>query len=132
MEAGASQTIDPRDPDALKAIAKAGGVAGAVDFVGTGDSFAMGLNALRKGGKMVSVGLIGGATPITPAMIASPHADGPDGRHGGELRELIALANTGVLPPLPVRTMALDDVNDVIARLHAGTFPGRAVLLPAG
>ncbi|HPU50577.1 MAG TPA: alcohol dehydrogenase [Burkholderiaceae bacterium] len=134
MDAGASQTIDPRDPDALKAIAKAGGVAGAVDFVGTGDSFAMGFNALRKGGKMVSVGLIGGATPITPAMLVFKSVTLMGSMVGtvGELRELIALANTGVLPPLPVRTMALDDANDVIARLHAGTFPGRAVLLPAG
>ena len=134
IEAGASQTIDPRDADALKAIAKSGGVAGAVDFVGTGESFAMGLNALRKGGKMVSVGLIGGATPITPAMLVFKAVTLMGSMVGTveELRELIALANTGVLPPLPVSTLPLDQVNDVIHKLHEGRFPGRAVLLPAG
>jgi D-arabinose 1-dehydrogenase-like Zn-dependent alcohol dehydrogenase len=133
VDAGAVQTIDPSDPDAGKALMKAtGGVHAVVDFVGTGDSFAFGFNALRKGGKLVSVGLIGGSTPIVPALIVFKSVTITGSMVGtcGELRELLEIAQTGVLPPLPVHTLPLDAVNDVITRLHEGRFPGRAVLTP--
>lgn len=134
VEAGAKQTVDPKDVDASKALMKAtgGGVDAVVDFVGTGESFAYGFNALRKGGKMVSVGLIGGSTPVTPAVIVFKAVTIQGSMVGtcGELRELLQIAQTGVLPPLPVRTMPLDACNDVIQKLHAGNFPGRAVLTP--
>lgn len=134
IEAGASQTIDPNDADASKALVKAtgGGVDAVVDFVGTGDSFAYGFNALRKGGKMISVGLIGGSTPVVPATIVFKAVTIQGSMVGtcGELRELLEIAQTGVLPPLPVRTLPLDAVNDVIHKLHEGHFPGRAVLTP--
>ena len=133
VDAGAVQTIDPGNPDTGKALMKAtGGVHAVVDFVGTGESFAFGFNALRKGGKLVSVGLIGGSTPIVPAMIVFKSATIIGSMVGtcGELRELLAIAQTGVLPPLPVHTMPLDAVNEVLTRLHEGRFPGRAVLTP--
>ena len=132
-DAGAVQTIDPSDPDTGKALMKAtGGVHAVVDFVGTGESFAFGFNALRKGGKLVSVGLIGGSTPIVPALIVFKSATIIGSMVGtcSELRELLDIAQTGVLPPLPVHAMPLDAVNDVITRLHEGRFPGRAVLTP--
>lgn len=134
VEAGASRAIDPSDPDAGKALMKAtgGGVHGVVDFVGTGESFAFGFNALRKGGKMVSVGLIGGSTPITPAVLVFKAVTVVGSMVGtcGELRELLEIAQKGVLPPLPVQTLPLDSVNDVLTKLHEGRFPGRAVLTP--
>ncbi len=132
MEAGASECVDPKDPAAMKALMKAGGVHGAVDFVGTGESFAFGFAALKKGGKLVSVGLFGGATQITPALLVFKQVTVQGSMVGSlaELGELLALANTGALPPLPVRPMPLDAVNDVLAQLHAGKFPGRAVLQP--
>ncbi|MEN9316804.1 MAG: hypothetical protein RIS35_3197 [Pseudomonadota bacterium] len=134
VEAGASQTIDPANPDTGKALMKAtgGGVDAVVDFVGTGESFAFGFNALRKGGKMVSVGLIGGATPIVPAVVVFKAVTIQGSMVGtcGELRELLEIAQSGALPPLPVKTLPLDAVNDVITKLHEGRFPGRAVLTP--
>lgn len=134
VEAGATRAIDPSDPDAGKALMKAtgGGVDAVVDFVGTGESFAFGFNALRKGGKLVSVGLIGGSTPITPAIIVFKAVTIMGSMVGtcGELRELLEIAQKGVLPPLPVHTLPLDAVNDVISKLHEGHFPGRAVLTP--
>ncbi|HWS75326.1 MAG TPA: alcohol dehydrogenase [Quisquiliibacterium sp.] len=134
VEAGATRAIDPADPDAGKALMKAtgGGVHAVVDFVGTGESFAFGFNALRKGGKLVSVGLIGGSTPITPAVVVFKAVTIVGSMVGtcGELRELLEIAQKGVLPPLPVQKLPLDAVNDVLARLHEGHFPGRAVLTP--
>ncbi len=132
-EAGAVRAIDPSDPDAGKALMKAtGGVHAVVDFVGTGESFAFGFNALRKGGKLVSVGLIGGATTIVPALIVFKSATIIGSMVGtcNELRELLEIAQTGVLPPLPVHALPLESVNDVLTRLHEGRFPGRAVLTP--
>ncbi len=70
--AGASDVIDPTAADAGKALAKAtrGGVSAAIDFVGAGSTFAFGFGALRKGGRLICVGLFGGATPIVPVMVA--------------------------------------------------------------
>ncbi|MCL4744860.1 MAG: alcohol dehydrogenase [Burkholderiaceae bacterium] len=133
-EAGASDTIDPSAGDALRTLLKStgGGVIAAVDFVGTGESFAFGLGALRKGGTLISVGMIGGSTALTPALLPLKVAT-VIGSYVGtcdELRELIALAREGAVPPLPVTTMPLESVNDALERLSAGRMPGRAVLLP--
>ena len=67
VEAGATRAIDPSDPDAGKALMKAtgGGVHAVVDFVGTGESFAFGFNALRK----VPVGT---STPSPPDTVTVP------------------------------------------------------------
>jgi alcohol dehydrogenase/propanol-preferring alcohol dehydrogenase len=133
-EAGAAEVIDPSEPDALKALMKAtrGGVMGAIDFVGAGESFAFGFGALAKGGKLVCVGLFGGATPITPALVAMKAASVVGSYVGtaAELRELLTIAQSGVLPPLPVVTMPLDAANDAMEQLRAGKVFGRTVLLP--
>jgi alcohol dehydrogenase/propanol-preferring alcohol dehydrogenase len=133
-EAGASEVVDPSDPQALRSLLKAtgGGVLAVVDFVGTGESFAFGFGALRKGGTMVSVGMIGGSTTFTPAMMPFK-AVTLIGSYVGtceELRELLLIAQDGSLPPLPVTTMPLESVNEVLERLHQGRMPGRAVLVP--
>lgn len=134
IDAGAVECIDSRDPAALGALMKStkGGVAGAVDFVGTGESFAFAFGALAKGGKLVSVGLIGGSTPVTPALIVFKSVTVVGSMVGtlGELQELLAIARDGKLPPLATTTMPLDAANDVIGRLHAGKQAGRAVLQP--
>jgi len=133
-EAGAADVIDPSDPQALRALLKGtgGGVIAAIDFVGTGESFAFGFGALRKGATMVSVGMIGGSTPFTPVLMPMK-AVTLVGSYVGtceELRELLLLAQDGTLPPMPVTTMPLEAVNDALDRLREGRLPGRAVLLP--
>jgi D-arabinose 1-dehydrogenase-like Zn-dependent alcohol dehydrogenase len=133
-EAGARELVDPGDAGALKALLKAsrGGAAAVVDFVGSGASFDFGAGALRKGGKLVCVGLLGGATGIVPAMLALK-AISIVGSYVGtlqELRELIALAREGALPPLPVHARPLDEANEALSELRAGQVRGRAVLRP--
>ena len=134
LDAGAADAIDPSDPEAGRALMKAtgGGVAGVVDFVGTGESFAFGFGALRKGGRMVSVGMIGGSTPFVPALMPFKAATLIGSYVGScdELRELLALAQDGTLPPLPVQTMPLEAVNEALDRLRGGRVAGRAVLTP--
>ena len=62
---GAVATIDNAAPDAVKQVMEAtgGGAAAAIDFVGSPKTMEFGVNILRKGGKLVMVGLYGGAQP---------------------------------------------------------------------
>jgi len=129
--AGAGQVIDPTADGALKTLMKAtGGVAAVVDFVGAGPSFAFGFGALRKGGKLICVGLLGGATPIVPAMV-SMKAVSVIGSYVGslvEMQELMAIAKTGVLPDLPLKEQPLSTVTDALEDLRAGRVRGRIIL----
>jgi len=135
-EAGASDVIDPGEAVTLKSFLKAtrGGAAAVVDFVGSNASFDFGLGALRKGGKMVCVGLIGGASTVVPAMLALK-AVSITGSYVGslqELHELMALARAGALPPLPLNLRPLADANQALDELRAGKVRGRIVLRPTG
>lgn len=132
--AGAADVIDPTADGALRALMKAtgGGVSAAIDFVGAGASFAFGLGALRKEGRLVSVGLLGGSTTIVPAML-SLKAVSIVGSYVGslqELQELLAIARRGVLPDLPVTPRPLADANATLDELRAGKVRGRNVLRP--
>lgn len=130
--AGAGEVIDSRADGAMKALVKStgGGVAGVVDFVGSGSSFAFGLGALRKAGKLVCVGLLGGATNIVPAMI-SMKAVSILGSYVGslaEMNELMEIARTNALPDLPLATRPLQQANAALDDLRAGRVRGRAIL----
>ena len=130
--AGAADVVDPGDAAALKALVKAtrGGAAAVVDFVGSGASFDFGYGALRKGGKMVCVGLIGGASSIVPAMVALKAVSIVGSYVGSlqELQELMAWAREGTLPPLPVTLRPLAEANQALDDLRAGKVRGRTVL----
>jgi D-arabinose 1-dehydrogenase-like Zn-dependent alcohol dehydrogenase len=132
--AGASEVIDPTAADAGKSLVKAtkGGVAAAIDFVGAGSSFAFGFGALRKGGRLVCVGLFGGATPIVPVMVALK-AVSVLGSYVGtlqDLRELLALAQDGSLPALAVAERPLAQAGEALDDLRHGRVRGRVVLAP--
>ena len=46
----------------------------------------------------------------------------------GEMRELVELAKKGVLPPLPLSSHQLSDVQSVLDALRSGKVTGRAIL----
>jgi len=133
-EAGAGQCIDPGADGALKALLKAtgGGVAAAIDFVGAASSFAFGFGALRKAGKLVCVGLFGGATPIVPAMVSMKAASVIGSYVGSlsEMEELMAIARSGVLPAMPVNLRPLAQATEAVEDLRAGRVRGRTILRP--
>ena len=134
QQAGAAEVIDPRTEGGVRALVKQtqGGVARAVDFVGAGQSFAFGYGALRKGGKLVCVGLMGGAATITPVMVAMK-AVTVQGSYVGsldELRELFALASERPLPELLVTERPLAQADASLEDLRAGRVRGRVVLVP--
>jgi len=124
---GAKEAVDTRAPDAAAQLA---GIAGAIDFVGTPATAALGIAALRKGGRYVLVGLHGGEL-VHPLPPIAQRAIGIVGSYVGnlqELRELLALAKKGKLKPLPVSTRPGDEANAALEDLHAGRIIGRVVL----
>jgi D-arabinose 1-dehydrogenase-like Zn-dependent alcohol dehydrogenase len=133
-EAGAADVIDPRAEGGARALVKAtkGGVASAIDFVGAGSSFSFGHAALRKGGKLVCVGLMGGAASVQPVMLAMKAVTVQGSYFGSldELRELFALANQQPLPALPVTERPLAQADAWLDDLRAGRVRGRVVLVP--
>ena len=133
-EAGAGEVIDPHADGASRALIKAtgGGVAAAIDFVGAGETFSFGFSALKKGGTLVSVGLFGGATSISPALVAMKAARILGSYVGSltEMRELMNFARGQALPELPLASFPLSAASQTLAALKAGRVRGRAVLKP--
>ena len=133
-EAGAGELIDPNADGAGRALMKAtgGGVAAAIDFVGAGETFAFGFNALKKGGTLVSVGLFGGATSVSPALVAmkAVHVVGSYVGSPAEMRELMELARDRSLPDLPLTGFPLSAASETLSALKEGRVRGRAVLKP--
>jgi D-arabinose 1-dehydrogenase-like Zn-dependent alcohol dehydrogenase len=131
-EAGAGEVFDPTADGAAKALFKStgGGVAAAIDFVGAGGTFAFGYGALRKAGVLVCVGLFGGATQVVPATVAMKGVTVTGSYVGNlaEMHELMAIARSGVLPPMPLTTQPLAHATQALEDLRAGRIRGRTIL----
>ncbi|HYN13555.1 MAG TPA: alcohol dehydrogenase [Burkholderiales bacterium] len=124
---GAKKTVNTRAPDALQALQ---GVAGTIDFVGSPATAALGIGALRKGGRYVICGLYGGELthPLPPI---AQRAIGIVGSYVGslqELKEVVALAKKKKLRASPVDTRPADQANRALEDLKAGKVVGRVVL----
>lgn len=124
---GATATLDTRAPGAAEELR---GIAGALDFVGSPATAALGIGALRKGGRYVIVGLYGGelAHPLPPI---AQRAIGIVGSYVGnlqELREVVALAKKRKLKPQPIETRDAQSANGALEDLKAGRVLGRVVL----
>jgi D-arabinose 1-dehydrogenase-like Zn-dependent alcohol dehydrogenase len=124
---GAKETIDTRSPQAPQQLL---GIAGAIDFVGMPATAALGIAALRKGGRYILVGLHGGEL-VHPLPPIAQRAIGIVGSYVGnlqELREVVALAKKRKLKPLPVETRPAAEANAALEDLKAGRVVGRVVL----
>jgi D-arabinose 1-dehydrogenase-like Zn-dependent alcohol dehydrogenase len=131
---GAGIVFDSRVPDAAEALkAAAGGpIRGVIDFVGSRSTAELALAVAAKGTVIAIVGLIGGSLEL-PLPLLSPRNLTIRGSHVGtldELRSLVAYANEGRLPAIPVSTRSMSQVNEAIDDLEAGRAIGRIVLLP--
>lgn len=122
--------LDPADAESYKTLSGLGGVAAAVDFVGATSTAEFAIGSLRKGGTAVIVGLFGGdiTLSLVPLVQRSTVVRGSYVGTLEELRELVALAQSGRLAPLPIETVPFLDVNEALARLRAGGVSGRLVL----
>ncbi len=133
-EAGASHTYNSKDPDAVKQVLEDsdGGVIGAIDFVGSEASLNFASACVRKGGKVVIVGLFGGGfsmpIPMFPLRVISI-----GGSYVGSLpetKEMMELVKAGKIDPIPVETRPLSDATKTLDDLRTGSIVGRVVLQP--
>jgi D-arabinose 1-dehydrogenase-like Zn-dependent alcohol dehydrogenase len=131
MEAGAVATVNGRDPDAPEKLRQITGGAffGAVDFVGSAETAPLALGALRKGGKLILVGLFGGeiTLSIAGAILRAITVQGSHLGSLGELKAVVALARAGKIKPIPLEVRPLSEVSRTLDELKAGTIVGRAV-----
>jgi len=129
---GARKTLDTRAPDSVRQLQTlaGGSLACAIDFVGMPATAALGMSAVKKGGRYVICGLMGGEL-VYPLPNLVQRALTVVGSHVGNLRELkevVALAKKGKLKPAPVETRPAGEASRALEDLKAGRVLGRIVL----
>ncbi len=132
MAAGARVTVDGAGEDvAARIIAACGGPASAViDLVNGTATARFAFDALAKGGRLIQVGLFGGelTLPLPVMAIRALTVQGSYVGSVGDLRALVALAQTGRLQGLPVSVLPQSQAYDALMRLRDGRVTGRTVL----
>jgi D-arabinose 1-dehydrogenase-like Zn-dependent alcohol dehydrogenase len=133
-ENGADATIDNSAPDAVAKVMEmtGSGVAGSIDFVGMPPTSRFGIDCLDKGGTHVVVGLYGDKLQVPLPMFPFKQMT-VRGSYVGtltEMHELMDLVRAGKVPPIPVKTRPLGDVQAALDDLRAGKVVGRVVLKP--
>lgn len=134
MGAGAKATYDTRDAgSAAKLVADTdGGALAVVDFVGSESSFAFATQAVRRGGRIIIVGLFGGGMSM-PLPMFPMRALTIGGSYVGSLsdtEEMMELVRSGKIDPIPVQERSLSEASDVLHALAEGKIIGRVVLVP--
>lgn len=138
MGLGADWTFNTAETDAkelvskLKALNQGRGVDAVADFVGRPETASLGLRLLGHEGRLVLVGLVGGAAliPLPMLPLLGARVQGNFTGTLDELEELVGLAKTGTIAPVVTASYGLEEANDVLARLGRGEIRGRAVLKP--
>jgi D-arabinose 1-dehydrogenase-like Zn-dependent alcohol dehydrogenase len=129
---GVTRTYNSSDPKTARALKKSvGGAYAAIDFVGAESSVNYGLNTLRKGGKLVVVGLFGGALTL-PIPFLPMNARIIEGSYVGSLAdmgELMAMVRDGKIAPIEIQERPLSQASDALNDLKAGKVQGRQVLV---
>lgn len=133
-KAGAVAAYNTKEPGiAKKLMAETGGGAYAVvDFVGSEATFAFANSILRKGGRIIVVGLFGGAMqmpipmfPLKPMSIIGSFVGSLD-----EARAMMEIVRAGKVDPIPVQTRPLAQATQTLDDLRHGKIVGRVVLQP--
>lgn len=130
---GASEALDPNAPDAAaQFVAKTGGAYGAIDFVGAPQTVGFGMSAVRRGGRVIVVGLFGGAMPVSTAMLPIRELMLAGSYVGSlaEARDLIGLMRAGKIAPPVMDERPLSCANQAFDDLRAGKVVGRIVFTP--
>lgn len=133
-DAGASAVYNTKSPDAAKELIAAtkGGAFAVVDFVGSEESFRFANAAVRKGGKIVVVGLFGGSMtmPLPMFPLRALTVSGSFVGTLAEAEEMMALVRARQIEPIPVATRPLALASRTLDDLRQGKIIGRVVLRP--
>lgn len=133
VAAGARDACDPgEDGSARRFVKQTGGAAVVIDFVGSGDSARFGFDVLRRGGRLIVVGLFGGSLTIPVPHFALRDVSIAGSYVGSlqDLRDLLALAVDGAVGRPAVETHRLEEAETILSDLQNGKITGRAVLAP--
>jgi alcohol dehydrogenase, propanol-preferring len=131
-KAGASAAVDGGRQDLAAELTRVAGgpVMYVLDFVNASTTVQAAFDSLGNGGILVLVGAAGGTLEISLAtMIFRPRS--VVGSKTGtiqDLRDVIALAQSGRLKPIPIECIAFDKANEAMVRLDSGRVTGRVVL----
>ena len=132
LKVGATSVFDSSDSNIVKAVeeASSSNCASVIDFVGGDTTVQLGLNLVRKGGKIIIIGLHGGelSYPIPYIITKAISIIGSYTGSLHDLKELIEFANKHDLINLPIEVRPLDDANDALNQLAEGRVEGRLVL----
>ena len=132
----AAHVFNGREADvaaSIRELTKGHGVSAAFDFVGTDATLDLAVRSTRSLGKVSHIGLAGGSLRMKPLDTSRFEVLVEATLWGSikELREVIALAESGRLTTIPIEVAPLHDINDVCRRLKSGDIAGRAVIAPA-
>ncbi len=134
-ELGATAALDYRalGKDLHKAVREAlggRGVDSVVDTVG-GDTWPQSLRALRKGGRLVTCGATAGGSPPADIQRIFWYQLSILGSSMGtprDMREVLRLAEAGVLKPVVDEVFPFDRATEALARLERGEQVGKIVV----
>ena len=109
-----------------------GGAAAVVDFVGSEQSFALANRVVRRGGRIVLVGLFGGSLQLPLPMIPLRALSIVGSNTGtlAEATEMMALVRAGRIQPIPLTRRPLAEAESALSSLEQRTVTGRVVLMP--
>jgi D-arabinose 1-dehydrogenase-like Zn-dependent alcohol dehydrogenase len=133
-KAGASAVYNTKTEGAAKQVMAdtKGGAYAAVDFVGSEKSFAFASQAVRRGGKVIVVGLFGGAMsmpiPMFPFRVIS--IGGSMTGSLAETKEMMELVRAGKVDPIPYTKRPMSAAGQTLDDLREGKITGRVVLTP--
>jgi len=132
LKAGATHAFDISDDKVVETIVGAAGgpLQAAIDFVNINQTVSVALECLGKSGKLVLVGVGGGEYSLSLAgMIFRPRSIiGTITGSRQDLRDVVALAQSGKLEPVPLTRIPKDEANGALDLLKSGKIIGRIVL----
>lgn len=132
LDAGAATAYDPAARETARRMLKdsGGGFDVIVDFAGSEASLAFAMGALARGGKIVVSGLMGGSF-TTPAISWVHKRMSIEGFMTGtltEARELLDLARSGRITPVPMHEAPMREAAEWMEKLRNGGVTGRVIL----
>jgi len=132
--AGATATYNAATPGETKKLLAdtSGGAFAVVDFVGSEESFKFASAAVRKGGRIIIVGLFGGtmSMPLPMFPLRSLTVMGSYVGTLAEAEEMMVLVRARQIEPIPVATRPLAMASRTLDDLRQGKITGRVVLKP--
>jgi D-arabinose 1-dehydrogenase-like Zn-dependent alcohol dehydrogenase len=128
---GVYDAADAATPERIRAET-GGGPAAVVDFVGSEQSFALANRLVRRGGRIVIVGLFGGALQLPLPLIALRALSivGSNTGNLAETLEMMSLVRAGRVQAIPLSRRPLAEAEAALGALQRGAVTGRVVLAP--